>query len=104
MISRVDHVVLGFHIAGFAAGTAVVLAVFAEADIVLAAAEPTVLGAGAPPLDLVAKDADKILGHTAEISAIRRCGQSSKVLRPRVQEALSSESTGLQLTPAKREC
>jgi hypothetical protein len=65
------YLVLRFHVAGFAAGTAVVLAVLAEADVILAAAEPAILDAGAALLNLVALEADKILGHKAELSAVQ---------------------------------
>ena len=60
--------ILRLHVAGFAAGTAVVLAVFAETDFVLAAAQPAVSNAGALPLHLVAQKADKFLGHARRIA------------------------------------
>jgi hypothetical protein len=37
--------VLGLHITGFAAGSAVILAIFAQASVKKAAAQPAILGA-----------------------------------------------------------
>ena len=65
------RVVLGLHIARFAAGAAVVLAVFAQADVKLGAAKPAIFRAGAALLNLVALRADEILRHEAEINPNR---------------------------------
>jgi len=61
--------ILRLHIAGFAAGAAVPLAVFAQTDFIEALAEPAVFVAGAGVFGLIADAADKFLGHTVEISA-----------------------------------
>jgi hypothetical protein len=62
--------ILGLHIAGFPAGTAIILPVLAQANIELAAAQPAILDAGAAPFDLVAQAADIILGHRRQIIPI----------------------------------
>jgi len=55
--------VLRLHVAGFTAWATIILAVFAEPDVVLCAAKPAVLRAGTAPLNLVAHDANEIFGH-----------------------------------------
>jgi len=62
--------ILGLHITGFAAGPAVILAIFAQPYIKQAAAQPAILGAGAAPFDLIAYAADVILGHRRQIIPI----------------------------------
>jgi hypothetical protein len=62
--------ILGLHITGFAAGTAIILPVLTKANVELAAAQPAILGAGAAPFDLVAQAADIILGHRRQIIPI----------------------------------
>ena len=62
--------ILGLHVTGFAACTAIILAIFAQPDIKLAAAEPAVFGAGAAAFHLVAYAAYVILGHSPEIIPI----------------------------------
>jgi hypothetical protein len=55
--------VLSLHVARFAAGAAVILAVFAQANVMLTTAKPAVLSAGAAPFHLVAKNAEEIFRH-----------------------------------------
>ena len=61
--------VLGLHIAGFTTGPAVPLAVFAEANLKQALAQPAIFVARAPAFGLVADAADEFLCHMREISA-----------------------------------
>jgi len=61
--------VLRLHFAGFAAGPAVPLSIFAEADFIQALAEPAVFVARAAALRLIADPAGEFLGHRREISA-----------------------------------
>ena len=58
------------HVTGFTAGTAVVLAVFAQADFEEALAEATVFIAAAAALRLVADAADEFLGHSGRLARI----------------------------------
>jgi hypothetical protein len=67
-ISLAVALVLGFHVTGFTAGAAVILAVFAEANVELRATQPAVLGAGAAAFDLLTENADKILGHRRSLA------------------------------------
>jgi len=67
-ISLAVALVLGFHVTGFAAGAAVILAIFTEANVELRATQPAVLGAGAAAFDLVTENADKILGHKRSLA------------------------------------
>jgi hypothetical protein len=60
--------VLRLHVAGFTAWATVILAVFAESDVVLRPAKPTILCTGAASLNLVAHDANEIFGHGRELS------------------------------------
>lgn len=74
------RLVLCLHVAGFAAGAAIILAVFAKADVIVPAAEPAVLGAGAAAFDLVALNADEILWHGRRLSRFGAAGNSAKGL------------------------
>src|SRR5262249_1171970 len=55
--------VLGFQVAGFAAGTAVVVAIFAQADLVRALAEAAVADTLTASFVQVTDRAEKLLGH-----------------------------------------
>ena len=57
------RLVLRFHVTGFAAGTAVILAVFTKANVKLRPAKPAVLDAGAAAFSLLTENADKVFGH-----------------------------------------
>jgi hypothetical protein len=60
--------VLGFHVTGFTAGTAVILAVLAEANVKLGTAEPAVLGAATAALGLITENADEIPWHRRSLA------------------------------------
>jgi hypothetical protein len=60
--------VLGFHVTGFTAGTAVILAVLAEANVKLGTAEPAVLGAATAALGLITENADEIPRHRRSLA------------------------------------
>lgn len=60
--------ILRLHVASFAAGTAIIVAVLTQADLVEALAETAVFIAGAAPLRLVADAADKFLGHPGRLA------------------------------------
>jgi hypothetical protein len=60
--------VLGFHVTGFTAGAAVILAVLTEANVKLGTAEPAVLGAATAALGLITENADEILRHRRSLA------------------------------------
>jgi hypothetical protein len=71
--------VLGLQVAGFAAGTAVILAVFAQADFIETLAEPAVFVAGAGPFGQVADGAEIFLGHGERLSRKAAPGNGTMV-------------------------
>jgi hypothetical protein len=62
--------VLRFHVTGFAAGTAVILAVFTKANVKLRAAKPAVLDAGAAAFSLLTENADKVFRHRRSLAEV----------------------------------
>jgi hypothetical protein len=68
------------HVTGFTAGTAVVLAVFAQADFEEALAEAAVFIAAATALRLVADAADEFLGHSGRLARIGFGGNGTMVM------------------------
>ena len=62
--------VLGLHVARFATWPAIVLAILAEAHVVLRTAQPAIFVAGAAPLDLVAESANKVFGHRRSLEVL----------------------------------
>jgi len=66
-------------VAGFAAGTAIVGAVFAQADLIKALAEHAVLVAGAGPFRLVTDSAHEFLGHSGRVPRFGFSGQGTMV-------------------------
>ncbi len=67
---------LGLEVAGFAAGTAIVNAVFTQADFIQALAKRAVLVAGAGPLLLVAHHAFEFLGHGGRVTQFPCAGNT----------------------------
>ena len=62
--------ILGLHVTGFAARAAIILAIFAKANVKLSTAQPAIFGAGAAAFHLLAYAAYVILGHSPEIIPI----------------------------------
>jgi len=98
--------ILGLHVTGFAAGPAVILAIFAQAGIKLAAAEPAILGAWAAAFDLIAQAANVILGHSRRLSRFEPAGNTPNVpalqayleFRPAVQASTAQASSMVRTT------
>lgn len=82
--------VLGVEVAGFAAGNAVVLAVFAETDFEDRLAEAAVFFALARSFRHIANRADKVLGHGRRLA---RFAQRCKI----TAESVTAESEALKL-------
>lgn len=76
--------VLGLQIARFTAGTAIVNAVFTQADFIKALAQRAVFIAGAASLRLVTDHAHEFFGHGGRLSRISRLGNTPFVLGPLV--------------------
>lgn len=74
---------LGLQVTGFAAGAAIVNAVFAQADFIEALAQRAVFIAGACPLRLVAHHAHEFFGHGGRLArfAFSGNGRWSMALR-----------------------
>jgi hypothetical protein len=72
-------VILGLHVTGFAAGSAIILTIFAKANVKLSTAQPAIFGAGAAALHLIAQAAYVILGHDPEIIPIQAGRQHANV-------------------------
>jgi hypothetical protein len=71
--------ILGLHVTGFATGSAIILAIFAKANVKLPTAQPAIFGAGAAAFHLLAYAAYVILGHRPEIIPIWACRQHANV-------------------------
>ncbi|MGZ7061112.1 MAG: hypothetical protein ACXVJU_17655, partial [Candidatus Angelobacter sp.] len=70
---------LGLQVTGFAAGTAVVNAVFAQADFIEALAQRAIPVAGAASFGLVADHAHEFLGHSGRLSRFGFSGNGPMV-------------------------
>jgi len=73
---------LGLQVAGFAAGAAIVNAVFTQADFIEALAQRAVLVAGATPLRLIANHAHEFFGHGRSLARFCHAGNTPFVLGP----------------------
>ena len=94
--------VLRFHIAGFAARTAIVVAVFAQAGVVRALAQAAVADTITLLLSVVTDRADKLLGHRRRLARFFSYGNDTIVLRPAEKSLDFREGTAPELTPVKR--
>ena len=94
--------VLRFHVAGLAAGAAVIVAVFAQAGVVRALAQAAVADALTASLREVADRADKLLGHRRRLARFGSYGNNTIVLRPAEKSLDFREGTAPELTPVKR--
>jgi hypothetical protein len=72
-------------VAGFAAGTAIVNAVFAQAGIIQALAQGAVFVAGAASFRLVADHALEFLGHGGRLARFGGSGNGTMVDDPAVE-------------------
>jgi hypothetical protein len=63
---------LGFKVAGFAAGTTVVGAIFTQADFIETLAKSTILVASAGPFRLVTYRTDEFFGHSGRLARFWR--------------------------------
>jgi hypothetical protein len=70
---------LGFKATGFAAGTAIVNAIFAQADFIETLAQAAIFVAGAASFGLVANHADEFLSHSGRLSLFRVSGNRTMV-------------------------
>jgi hypothetical protein len=70
---------LGFKVTGFAAGTAIVNAVFAQADFIETLAQTAVFVAGAGSLRLIANHALKFPGHSGRLTRFGVSGNRTMV-------------------------
>lgn len=77
---------LGLQIARFTAGTAIVNAVFTQADFIEALAQRAIFVAGAASLRLVANHAHEFFGHGGRLSRFRVSGN-----RPMVDDLAADE-------------
>ena len=71
-------------IAGLAARTAIIDAIFAQAYFIKALAQPAIFVAGAAPFWLVADSADKFFGHGVRLARIRSQDNGTIVGEPAV--------------------
>lgn len=106
-IDLVIGLVLRLHIAGFATRPAIVLAIFAEANVELGTAQPAVFDATASSLDLVTEGANKIFRHERSLPRVTRCPQSPMVLRPEAAVtsdlcAVSPDLHGFDVEPQRK--
>lgn len=76
---------LGLQIAGFAAGTTIVYAVFAQADFKEALAQRAVFVAGTGPFRLVTDHAHVFLGHNGRLARFGGSGNGTMVDDPAAQ-------------------